>query len=398
MQILQLVQATESWMYSHGFKEPTITLAYKPHWNRLRKTVGDNADFSECDITQFAENAYGMDIFSVAHYELSKTEANARRALDALMEFSSSQALSRHSRSGALTEVELAGDSRRILDEYERFLSAYGDADITVRNNSKIIHRFLALHPIESVTRQSLLDYINGFGKYSRLTSEGYRQSLQRFFAFCCDNGYIANDMVQCLLPYKRRSGTEIAAVYTPEEISVLLKYVKSHGKMPLRNYAIILLAAVFGFRAKDIADLVLGSVDWDKGTIRIIQSKTKEALEHRFTDLTADALAGYLLDERPEADSPYVFLKQDGTRLSPGSVSTMAAYAFARCGIRINGRKHGSHSIRHSLAANMLAGDSDILTISKVLGHASVNTTKAYAKVDIAHLRLVELEVPAHE
>lgn len=398
MQILQLVQATKSWMYAHGFKETTVILAYEPHWNKFRRTFGDDTEFSKCDVSQFAEATYGADVFAVAPYELSKTASNARRALDALMEFHSHQTISRRSRSGALTEVELTSESKRILDKYKKALAICEVADITVRNNSKIIHRFLALHPIESLTKQVVLDYINSFGKYSRMTSEEYRRALHRFFSFCYDNGYLSSDTVHCLLPHKRRSNTEIATVYAPEELSVLLKYAKTHGKTPLRNYAIILLTAVFGFRAKDITDLTLHSIDWDKGTIRIVQSKTQETLEHSLTDLTANALASYLLDERPETDSFHVFLKQDGTRLSPAAISSMTAYGFARCGIIINNRKHGSHSIRHSLASNMLAGDSDILTISKVLGHSSVNTTKAYAKIDIAHLRLVELEVPAHE
>lgn len=398
MQTLQLVQATESWMYDHGFKESTITLAYKPHWNKLRKAFGDEADFSKCNLSQFTKISYGTDIFAAAPYELSKTASNARRALDALAEFNSSLTLTRHSRSGALTETELTSGSRRILDEYERFLSACVDTDITVRNNSKIVHRFLAVHPIELVTGQVILDYINGFGKYSKLTSEEYRKALQRFFSFCCVNGYLPNDTMHSFLPHKRRPNTEIVAVYSPEEISILLKYVKSHGEAPLRNYAIILLAAVFGFRAKDIADLTLHAINWDKGTIRIVQSKTQETLKHSLTDLTANALANYLLEERPETDSAYVFLKKDGSRLSPSTISSMTAYGFARCGICINGRKHGSHSIRHSLASNMLAGNSDILTISKVLGHSSVSTTKVYAKIDIAHLRLVELEVPSYE
>ncbi len=398
MQILQLVQATESWMYAHGFKESTVIKAYEPHWNKFRHTFGDDTEFSKCDVSQFAEATYGTDIFAIAPYELSKTASNARRALDALTEFHSRQTISRHSRSGALTEIELTGESRRVLDEYKGTLAICGVADITIRNNSKIIHRFLALHPIESVTKQVVLGYINSFGKYSRMTSEEYRRALRRFFAFCCDNGYLSSDTVRCLLPCKRRSNTEIATIYAPEELAVLLKYVKTHGKTPLRNYTIILLTAVFGFRAKDITDLTLHSIDWDKGTIRIVQSKTQETLEHSLTDLTANALADYLLNERPEADNPHVFLKQDGTRLSPAAISSLTAYGFARCGIIINNRKHGSHSIRHSLASNMLASDSDILTISKVLGHSSISTTKTYAKVDIAHLRLVELEVPAHE
>ena len=51
-------------------------------------------------------------------------------------------------------------------------------------------------------------------------------------------------DIQECFLPYKKRQGAEIATVYTPEELSLLLKYVSSHGKTPARNYALVLLIA----------------------------------------------------------------------------------------------------------------------------------------------------------
>jgi site-specific recombinase XerC len=45
-----------------------------------------------------------------------------------------------------------------------------------------------------------------------------------------------------------------------------------------------------------------------------------------------------------------------------------------------------------------MLSNDTGILEISKTLGHACVDTTRIYSKVDINHLRLCELEVPRYE
>lgn len=398
MQILQLIQKTESWLYHHGFQKTTIDLGYRPHWNKLRYLAGDETDFSQCDLAQSARIIYGKDIFSVSPYERSRTESNAWRALNVLMEFNDSGHVARSSRNAKLRGKPLTSESFSILTKYKGHLLEAGHTEATLRNNIQVIHRFLADCPIETITKKTVLDYLNSFGRYRKLSAAAYRSILQRFLEYCRDNSFLSINAAECFLPYKKREGTEIATIYTPEELSVLLKHVRTHGKTPARNYAMILLIAVFGFRARDIAGLALNAIDWEKGTIRIVQSKTQHALEHRLTDLTANALADYLLNERPESDDVHVFLKQDGTRLSDRSVPPIVAYGFSGCGIKLNSRKHGSHSIRHSLASNMLAADVDIMTISKVLGHSSVDSAKQYAKVDLPHLRLVGLEVPDHE
>lgn len=398
MQILQLIQETESWMYRHGFQKTTVELGYRPHWNRFRRLAGDETEFSQCNLPQSAMSMYEKDIFSSAPYERSRTESNAWRALTALMEFNDRGYVARSSWNIKLNGKPLTPESSNILTRYREHLLESGHTEATVRNNTQVIHRFLADCPVETITRETVLDYMNGFGRYRKLTATTYRSSLQRFLEFCQGNGFLPINAAECFLPYKKREGTEIATVYTPEELSVLLKHVRAHGKTPARNYAMLLLIAVFGFRAKDIAGLTLNAIDWEKGTIRIVQSKTQYVLEHKLTDLTANALADYLLNERPDSEDAHVFLKQDGAGLADRSIPPIVAYGFSGCGIKLNSRKHGSHSIRHSLASNMLAADIGIVTISKVLGHSSVDSAKQYAKVDLPHLRLVGLEVPDYE
>ena len=146
------------------------------------------------------------------------------------------------------------------------------------------------------------------------------------------------------------------------------------------------------------MAGLQLEHIDWGSGIIRVLQSKTGDLVEHQMTEAAGNSLADYLLNERPTSEDPHVFLRRDGMPMNKTSISTMISGGFVNSGININGRKHGSHSLRHSLASNMLAEGEGILTISKTLGHGSVDSTRIYTKVDIGHLRLCELEVPAHE
>jgi integrase len=203
----------------------------------------------------------------------------------------------------------------------------------------------------------------------------------------------------QLLLSNKKRKNTEIPSVYSPKEVMIILNYLRNHRRNRLRNFSIALLIAVYGIRAGDIAALKLTDIDWDSGRFIIIQNKTVVRVDHKLTEFCGRALADYLLNERPDTGSKFVFLKENGESLSATSVSTMIFTGFINCGIKISGRKHGSHSLRHSLAANMLEHGISILEISHVLGHKSVETTQnCYAKVDISHLHMCELEVPDNE
>jgi len=59
-------------------------------------------------------------------------------------------------------------------------------------------------------------------------------------------------------------------------------------------------------------------------------------------------------------------------------------------------GQKHGMHTLRSSLASNMLNDGESILIISNILGHNYVDTSRHYIKIDLAGLRKCVLEVPA--
>ena len=191
MQILQLIQETESWMYRQGFQKTTVDLGYRPHWNRLRRLVGDEAEFSPCNLPESARSMYGKDIFSAAPYERSRTESNAWRALSALVEFDSSGHVARSSRNVKLSGKPLTPESFNISTKYKGHLLGAGHTETTIRNNMQIIHRFLADCPIETVSKETILDYINGYGRYRKLTAATYRGSLQRFLEFCQDNGFL---------------------------------------------------------------------------------------------------------------------------------------------------------------------------------------------------------------
>jgi site-specific recombinase XerD len=59
------------------------------------------------------------------------------------------------------------------------------------------------------------------------------------------------------------------------------------------------------------------------------------------------------------------------------------------KAGIEIqDGKKHGPHALRHSLASALLEDNTPLPVISEILGHTNTNSTSVYLKIDINQLR----------
>ena len=109
------------------------------------------------------------------------------------------------------------------------------------------------------------------------------------------------------------------------------------------------------------------------------------------------EALVTYTRDSRPKSHLKEVFLTASApyhpmTRISLNGVITRIMQSS---GIDISSRRFGPHSMRHSLASNMLRQGTSLPVISGILGHESTQTTMEYLRVDIVNLRECVLDTP---
>ena len=65
------------------------------------------------------------------------------------------------------------------------------------------------------------------------------------------------------------------------------------------------------------------------------------------------------------------------------------------RAGIHTTGKRHGPHSLRHSMATGLLEDGTPLPVIAAALGHNSTKNTSRYLRIDIERLRSIALEVP---
>lgn len=228
------------------------------------------------------------------------------------------------------------------------------------------------------------------------------RRLLVSFFTFCFDRGFMERNYAGYVATGKKEEPEKVIDVYTEEEIGKILVSAERGSAIGKRNYVVLLLASVYGLRAGDITKLSLSNIDWKNNRIILSQSKTGEPLELPLVAAVGNAIIDYCRNGRPDGkpDTPIILSHMKSTIGAPINHSTI--HSIVRDAMRNanianwESKKHGPHSLRHSLATSLLRKNASMPIISTILGHRSTETTNAYISVDIDRLKQCAVKMPA--
>lgn len=243
------------------------------------------------------------------------------------------------------------------------------------------------------------IDYSKVVGYMSsRQNSDSKTVSVLRiFFRYLYDEGMIEKDFSRQLAVQTPRKREKIPSFYKKEEILQIENGIERATAKGKRNYAIVKLASRLGLRASDIASLEFSNIDWERDRIRLKQKKTGKNIELPLLTDVGNAIIDYIRYGRPQDTRKILFLSHISPHrpLTSSAISSIVSTCITNAGIDIDGRHRGAHSLRHSLAYNMLTGGSKLETISNALGHTSVESTMYYMGIDLAELVRCSLVVP---
>ncbi len=169
------------------------------------------------------------------------------------------------------------------------------------------------------------------------------------------------------------------------------IKAVTEDNKTPLRDTAMILLGLSTGIRACDIINLRLSDIDWRNDTISWRQSKTGNLVCVPLTPSVGNAIARYLVEQRPDAPNDYLFVRllAPFDRLSGhSSCYVMVKRILEKASVPKDGRIIGMHMLRHNAASTMVKNGVPIETIAAILGHSDPDTTGIYITTDQERLK----------
>ncbi|MCW3062447.1 MAG: xerD [Capsulimonas sp.] len=214
--------------------------------------------------------------------------------------------------------------------------------------------------------------------------------SLRMFAQFLVREQARADDFTLTLDPGKSRSVRlpKTLSVRDMERLLVAPDETTPEGR---RDGAMLELMYGSGLRVSELVALKSEALDLRAGLVRPLGKGNKE----RQIPLTPQArirIEAYLKDARPKlmtgkAPAPFLFVTDQGSCMTREHFYTRIQTHGLSAGIA---QPVTPHMLRHSFATHLLAGGADVRAIQEMLGHASVETTQRYTKVDVARLRQV--------
>lgn len=181
---------------------------------------------------------------------------------------------------------------------------------------------------------------------------------------------------------------------FQPEEIAAILEALESES---IKWRTLTHLLIVTGCRRGEIAGLKWDKVDLNTGRIKIDRAllvtpsmgvyedttKTEDTRYLRIPAETVQLLKQYrthqwelqLKNGDRWVNSGYVFTTDCGNHIRPDTITAWLSNFSKRHNLpHIN-----PHAFRHTVASVLIANGTDVVTVSKQLGHASVNTTESF-------------------
>jgi len=221
--------------------------------------------------------------------------------------------------------------------------------------------------------------------------------TLRVFLRFLYLNGYIEKDLSLSVPKQNRYYYPAVPSTWEPAEVKRMLEAIDRGSPLGKRDYAILLLVAKLGIRAGDIKALKLSDLIWTAKTITITQEKTNVEVTYPILHDVGWALIDYLQNARPVCRTPYLFVRLHAPFEAFGENANLhnIITKYTRlAGISVpRGKRHGLHSLRHSLASTLLEQGASLALISEILGHVDSKSTSVYVHTDLNGLKACALD-----
>lgn len=228
-----------------------------------------------------------------------------------------------------------------------------------------------------------------GTKRWSRRTVASSADSLRAFFRFGALRGWWCPSIAEAIegpIVYREEN---LPSGPSWDDVGRLLASLKPDDPTDTRDRAMILLLAVYGLRAGEVARLSLDDIRWEQKELLVHRSKSGARQKYPLVASVAEALWIYLRI-RPNCSLSEVFVttRAPFKPVSRHVIYNSVANRLISLGVHLNHR--GPHSLRHACAARLVSRGLSLKEIGDHLGHRSSAATRIYAKVDLPHLREV--------
>ena len=154
-------------------------------------------------------------------------------------------------------------------------------------------------------------------------------------------------------------------------------------GSSGVRDAAILALLYAAGLRRSEVVALNLADYDTETGGLKILASKGNKARTVYLGNGAKAAMTGWI-NVRGDAPGPLLYRVRKGGKVIPERLTDQAIWVILEKRFRAAKVKPFTpHDLRRTFAGEMLDAGVDLVTVQKLMGHASPVTTSHYDRRD---------------
>lgn len=400
--VSELVSGLDAELVRMGYK-PSTMVWYRGCWRRLERFFASRGmqEFSLDLAMTWVDQACGGFFDKEQAGTLKTTDVYLFRVAAMLDDFAIHGAvLRRYSR----TVDKLSAGQADVLARFQAWLRDSGCAASTVRAYGTVAGEFLTF----TDTRGGLVGldagvigaFVATLAGYQAKTVEHKLCALRSLLRFAARERRADPVVLEAVPAAKSTRQARVPSVWDPTDVRKILRAIDRGNPCGRRDYAIILLITRLGLRGVDVKRLRFADLDWPGNRLSVVQAKTGHRVQLPLLKDVGWAIINYIQHGRPRSDCPQVFLRHTAP-IGPFSDQDhlhqiLVKHARAAHVPLGEQRRHGMHSLRHTLATRLLEDGTPIEQIADILGHQQVASTGVYLKSSLRLLAQCALDPDA--
>jgi integrase len=358
-----LVSGLDAELRRLGYKDSTLVW-YRRCWRRLERF------FAARGVEEFSlDMAMAWVDESCGFFE--KERSGTLKANDVYL-FRVAQMLGDYAVHGAVLRRysrsvdKLSQEGADTVARFEAWLRAADRAVSTVRTYGTVAGEFVAFSGtrggVARCDAAAIEAFVATLTGYQVKTVEQKLCALRSFLRFASAEGPLDAAVVDAVPAVRSSKQARVPSLWGPGEVARILDAIDRGNPCGKRDYAIVLLIARLGLRSIDVKRLEFGDFDWPGNRLFVTQAKTGGRVQLPLLKDVGWAVIDYMRAGRPVCDCPQVFVRHTAP-IGPFSDQDhlhqiLVKHARVAHVPISEKRRHGMHSLRHTLATRLQMSD----------------------------------------
>ena len=236
--------------------------------------------------------------------------------------------------------------------------------------------------PIEDIDEAMYKDYVLHLKAtlHNDVSINSYLRDLITTLHFFMNEGYIPHFKMQAIKVDKSHIET-----YNETELQLLLKK-PNVKKCSFTEYQCWVMTNFFfstGVRQRSLMHIQIKDLDFDNNVVYVNVTKNRKPLIVPLNQTMANILSEYLKYRQHKSNDDFLFCNIFGQQLVKGTCYHMLYEYNKKRGVQTT----GIHRYRHTFAKQWIINGGNVVSLSKLLGHSSLDITQNYINLLVSEV-----------